>query len=179
MIHAGEENFAGAAVGHLACPVEQGALHADAATVHIAVPAIGIAAGINGGHAYLGTEVIGNLIHQLGVTDSSGVKAHLIGTGLQQAGHVGQLMNTTTHGEGDGNGSSHTGHHISEGLAAFVRGSDIEEHELIGALLAVGLAQLHGVTCIAQVYEIDTFDGATVLHIQTGNDTLGKHKNND
>ena len=62
---------------------------------------------------------------------------------------------------------------ISEGLAAFVCSCDIEEHEFIRPLLAVGLAQLHGVACIAQVHEIDTFDGAAVLHVQTGDDALG------
>ena len=52
---------------------------------------------------------------------------------------------------------------------------DIEEHEFIGALLAVGLTQLHRVACIAQVHEVDTFDGAAGLYVQTGNDTLGEH----
>ena len=179
VVHAGKENLTGTTVCHLASPVEERALHADTTAIHIAVPAISIAAGINSRHANLGTKVAGNLIHQLGVADSGRVQAHLVGTGFQQAGNIDQFMNTTAHGKGNGNGSRHTGNHIGKGLATFVRGGDIEEHEFICPLLAVGLAQLYRVACIAQVHEIDTFDGTSVLDIQTGNDTLGEHKGND
>ena len=77
------------------------------------------------------------------------------------------------HGEGNGDGCGHAGNHICEGLAAFVCSGDIEEYKLICALLAVGLAQLHRVAGIAQVHEINTFNGAAVLDVQAGDNAFG------
>ena len=52
-------------------------------------------------------------------------------------------------------------------------GSDIEEHEFIRPLCAVGFAEFHGVTRLAEIHEAGTLYGTTVLHIEAGDDALG------
>ena len=96
--------------------------------------------GIDGTDTYLRTETAGDLVDQFRPTDSSTIHTHLIGTGIKQSLDIGQLIDTSAYGEGDVDLLSHTGDHLGEGLAALEAGGDIEEAELVGSLLAIGLA---------------------------------------
>ena len=53
-------------------------------------------------------------------------------------------------------------------------GGDIQEGNFIRALLVVTYGNLHRITGIADINEIDAFDNPAVLHVQAGNNTLGQ-----
>ncbi len=57
-----------------------------------------------------------------------------------------------------------------------MRGGDVEEHELVGAFLVVDGRKLDRITRIAQVHEVDTFDHAPLVNVETRDDTLGEHR---
>ena len=67
------------------------------------------------------------------------VQAHLICSGRQQAVHIRKLVHTTSHGERNIQFGCHACHHLRERLAALVRSGDVEKHQFVGTLLAVGL----------------------------------------
>ena len=50
---------------------------------------------------------------------------------------------------------------------------DIEEGEFVGALLVVARRNLHRVTRIAQLDEVDTLDDASAGNVKAGNDAFG------
>ncbi len=53
-------------------------------------------------------------------------------------------------------------------------GGDVEEGDLVGALLVVAAGDLHRVTGVADVLELDALDHAAVVHVQTRNDAFGQ-----
>jgi len=54
-----------------------------------------------------------------------------------------------------------------------VRGRDIEEDELVGALRVVRERGLDRVARVAQVHEADTLDDPAVLDVEARDDALG------
>ena len=45
--------------------------------------------------------------------------------------------------------------------------------KFVGPFTAVLGTQLHGVSSVAKVHEVDAFYGLSILYIQTGNNSLG------
>ena len=134
------------------------------------MPSIGIEAGVDGTDAHLAAKATGYLFDEFGMSEGGAVHAHLVGSGIEQAFHIGQFVDAAAHGEGDIDFLCHLGHHLGEGLAALKAGCDVEEHQLVGTGLAVGLAQGYGVARLAQVHEVGSFHGLSVLDVQTGYD---------
>ena len=62
---------------------------------------------------------------------------------------------------------------LDGGGAIVARCRDVEEYDLVGALLVVALRELDRVARIAQVHEIHALDDAPVLHVHAGDDSLG------
>ena len=53
-------------------------------------------------------------------------------------------------------------------LPSLVRRGDVEEDDLVGALLVICVGQVDRVARIAQVDEVHALDDAPVLHVQAG-----------
>ena len=64
---------------------------------------------------------------------------------------------------------------LGDRLAPLVRGRDVEEHELVGALAVVVRGQLHRVAGVADVEEFDALDDAAAVHVQAGDHALEVH----
>ena len=62
------------------------------------------------------------------------------------------------------------GDDVVERAAAFVAGGDVEEAQLVGAGLVIGLRRLNRIARIDQVDEVDALDDAPVLDVEAGND---------
>ena len=54
--------------------------------------------------------------------------------------------------------------------------ADVEEGELVGALLVVAARDLDRIAGVAQVDEVDALDHAAVRDVEAGNDALGEHQ---
>jgi hypothetical protein len=66
-----------------------------------------------------------------------------------------------------------TRHDVENNSAVFVRRSDVEKTELIGAFMVVDARDLNRVSGIAQIDKINPFDHAAGLNIEAWNDSLG------
>ena len=64
---------------------------------------------------------------------------------------------------------------VGDDLATLVRGGDVEEDELVGALGVVARRELHGVAGVTQVDEVDTLHHPPVAHVEAGDDALHVH----
>ena len=172
VIHTGEENLTCTTVGHFLCPVEQAQFYSLSSAFHVAMPAVWIEAGINGAYTDLRTVMVGNLVDELGMSDGSTVDAYLVGSCIEESFHVLQLVDAAAHSEWDVDFGSHASYHVCKGLALFEAGGDVEEHEFVGTCIAIGLSQFHRVASTSQVYEVGSLHGFSVLHVETGNDSL-------
>ena len=65
-------------------------------------------------------------------------------------------------------------HHVEHDLAAFVAGADVEEDQLVGALLLVAARHLDRIAGVAQVEEVDALDDPAAVDVQTGDDAFGQ-----
>ena len=64
---------------------------------------------------------------------------------------------------------------LGDRVAALVRGGDVQEHELVGALAVVVRGQLDGVAGVADVEEFDALDDAAGVDVQAGDHALEVH----
>ena len=54
-------------------------------------------------------------------------------------------------------------------------GGDVEEGQLVGALLVVAGGDLDRIAGVAQLDEVDALDDAPGGHVEAGNDAFGEH----
>src|SRR5690606_4900483 len=109
----------------------------------------------DGDHDALRTVVIGGRAHQLGVGDRGAVDADFVGAGIEQALHVGDLAYAATDGQRD---EHLRGDLLDDGqnqVATVAGGGDVQERELVGALLVVSTGDFNGIAGIGQIDEID------------------------
>src|SRR5690606_18473483 len=102
------------------------------------------------------------------------VDADLVGAGIEQALHVGDLAYAATDGQRD---EHLRGDLLDDGqnqVATVAGGGDVQERELVGALLVVPTGDFNGIAGIGQIDEIDPFDDAPRRDIQAGNDAPGQ-----
>ncbi len=64
---------------------------------------------------------------------------------------------------------------LGDRVALLVRGGDVEEHELVGALAVVVRGQLDRVAGVADVDEFDALDDAPGVDVQAGDHALEVH----
>ena len=64
---------------------------------------------------------------------------------------------------------------LRDRVALLVRGGDVEEHDLVGALAVVVRGELDGVAGVADVDEFDALDDAARVDVQAGDDALVVH----
>ena len=55
---------------------------------------------------------------------------------------------------------------VEHGVAPVLRGGDVEERQLVGALLVIALRELHRVADVAKVLEVDPLDDPTVVDVE-------------
>ena len=60
--------------------------------------------------------------------------------------------------------------HLIGALATLVRGGNVQEDELVGAVLVVGASELHRVAGVADVDEGHALHDASRVHVEAGDD---------
>ncbi len=66
--------------------------------------------------------------------------------------------------------------HVEQVGALLVRGGDVEEDELVGALAVVDGGELHRVARVTQVDEVHALDHAAFVDVQARDDALHEHR---
>jgi hypothetical protein len=65
---------------------------------------------------------------------------------------------------------------VQDHVAPVAGGRDVEEGQLVGALLVVARGDLHRVAGVAQLDEVDALDDPAAGDVQAGDDALGQHQ---
>ena len=66
-------------------------------------------------------------------------------------------------------------HDVDHGVALVGGGRDVQEHDLVGAGPVIAGRQLDGITCVAQVLEVDALDDAAGVDVETRDHADGSH----
>src|SRR5690606_11393849 len=177
-VHAGQQDLPGAVVRHAPGPVDGVDAGRPAAAVGEDLPRGSLGAGhlpgVDGDHNALGTEMPACLGHELGPRHRGGVDRYLVRAGRQHAVNVVQAANAAADGQRDKHLARHRLDHVDRGLAVVRACGDVEEGDLVGALLVVARRHFDRVAGVADVDEIHALDHATVVDVEAGNDALGQ-----
>ena len=128
---------------------------------------------VDGDDNALASEAHGGGLDELRVVDSRGVDRNLVASGEQEVADIVKDLDASTHGERHEDLLRRAAHDIEDDAALLMRGRDVEERELVRALLVVDLRYLDGVACIAQVHEAYAFYYPPCFHVKAGYDAFG------
>src|SRR2546427_7832323 len=131
--------------------------------------------GVDGDHDALGAVATGGIGDQLRVLDRSGVDRNLVGPRVEQAPHVLHLAYAAAHREGNEHLRRDLFDDVQDQFALVRARGDVEERQLVRALLVVAPRDLDRIACVAQAYEFDAFDDAPAVDVETRNNPLGEH----
>ena len=131
--------------------------------------------GIDRDHDALAAEFPRRLIDQVRLCHSRRIHAALVRPGEQQSAHILHAAHAAADGQWQEDTGRGAGHHIKNGIAVFVTGGDVQEAQFVGAGRVVNRRLFHGIAGVAEGDEIHALDDATVLHVQTGDDTEFQH----
>ena len=175
-IHTREQDFAGTGRLHPAAPFQRVEPGRAAATVREHLPARRArprdALRVHRHHDALRAVASGRLFHQLRPLHRGRVDAHLVGAGIEQPPHVLDGAHAATHREGNKDLCRHGLDHPHDQIAPLARCGNVEERELVCALLIVTPRDFHRIAGVAQPDEIDAFHHAPGGDVEAGNDAL-------
>src|SRR5437867_249064 len=180
-VHARPEDLAGAERHRLARPVERVASGRAPAAVGVDAPAqrpVGtarLAARVDRDDDALAPEALHRLADQRGPFEGGGVQRDLVGAGAQQAPRVVDRAAAAADRQRHVDPFGRAAHDVEHRLARLVRGRDVEEDELVGALGVVRERGLDRVAGVAQIHELHALDDAAVLHVEARHHSLGQH----
>src|SRR6185436_21020361 len=99
--------------------------------------------------------------------NSRTVDAYLVRSSAKNARNLGNAANPTANGERDEQALSGSASQIEGGLACLHAGGDVEEHNLVRALLLVKRGKLPWISHIAKGSELHALHHAAAGHVQT------------
>ena len=112
--------------------------------------------------------------NQTGILDASRVDADLVGAGIEQCADVVDRIDTAANGQRDEHLIGHRFDHVVEKPAILDAGADVQERDLVGALLIIAPRNFDRIAGIAQVDEVHTLDDASLGDVEAGDDAFGK-----
>jgi len=173
-VHAGEEDFTGAAAADFGGPFDGVEFGGVASAVGVNGPgAVGVAFGVDGDDEALAAEGFGGFVDDVGGLHCGGVDADFVGAGEEHFAHVSDGADAAADGEGHEAGGGGAGDDVDHGFALFVGGGDVEEDEFVCALGVVDFGALHGITGVAEFEELGAFDDTAFFDVETGDDAFG------
>ena len=113
----------------------------------------------------LGAEHLGELGEQLGSRDGRRVHRHLVGTRVEHRLGVLDRPHAAADRERDEDVVGAAAQ-LGDGLALLVRCRDVEEDDLVCALVLVAHGELDGIPRVAQVHELDALHHAALVHVE-------------
>src|SRR5690606_28298542 len=105
------------------------------------------------------------------IIDRRRVDGDLVGAGEQQPADILDALYPATDGYRHEAVLGRAGHHVENGVAAFVARGDVEEGQFIGAGGVIGDRGFHRIAGIHQVDELHALDHAAAGNIEAGDQT--------
>src|SRR5215472_9720481 len=168
-IHGGEQDFSGAAFFCFPGPFQHLLSGGFARSSHPHLGLVWFARGtfaVDRDNHRLRAKTVGDFTNQFWIGNSGGIDSDLVGPGIENAGGILQVADTSTHGEGNKELSSCAANSIHERFAFAGSSGDIKQDNFIGAGFSMGARQLCGITGITQVLESNAFYDASGIHVQ-------------
>jgi hypothetical protein len=173
-IHARQENLARSARGDFHGPLDGVDARGCTAAVDVHLPGVDrVLLHVDRGDDALRAEMARRLVEELRVVHAGRVDADLVGAGVEQRADVGDRIDPAAHGERDEHLVRHLLDHVVQQAALVHARADVQEGELVRALLVVAARDLHRVAGVAEVDEIDALHDAPFGDVEAGNDALG------
>jgi hypothetical protein len=137
------------------------------ARAHDDLPAAALQAGrgVQREHHTLPPKTFGELGEERRAAHGGGVGRDLVGPGLQEPAGVLDLTHAAADGERDAQHRAHGLDGAERRRPALVRGGDVEDHQLIGALGLVARGLLHGISGVAEALKAHTLHDAAITHV--------------
>ena len=112
---------------------------------------------------------------ELGIFDGARVDGNLITARREEFADILNFVDAAADREWDKDRGGHFFGHFDHRATLFMRGRDIEEHQLIGFLLVISFGAGHGIARVFQGYEFDAFDDPAAVNIKTWDDASSEH----
>ena len=177
-VHAREQDLARAAPRRLLRPLDGVDSRCLAAAVDIDLPLVGVVCPllrVDRTEDRLRAERSRCLRDELGVRNSGRVHRHLVGARRDHLADIGDASKPAADAIGQVQLLGCAAGKLDGGGAVVARRRDVEEYDLVGALLVIALRKFDRVARVAQVHEVHSLDDAPVLYVHAGNHSLGKH----
>ncbi len=176
-IHAGEEDFSGAAAANFPGPFHGIKFRAVAAAVGVDLPCtIFVGAGINGHDDALAPKGVGTGVHERGILNGGRVHADLVGSRAKHGFDVLHSPDAAADGERHETALSGALDDVDHCGAAIAAGGDVKEDEFVRTLVVVGDSAFDGISGIAEFQKPGAFDDTTFIDVEAGNDAAGEHR---
>ena len=104
------------------------------------------------------------------------VHGDLVGPGFEQRLGVADRPDAAADREGNRQPLGHPADEPHQRVAALNRRGDVQEDELVGPGLGVGLAQLDRVADVAETLETDSLDDAPACDVEAGDQARKRHR---
>ena len=133
-------------------------------------PGRGDPLGVNGDDDALGAELLGRPAHDVPVGDRRGIDRGLVGAGEQEIADVVGGADAAADRQRHEADLGRAPDHVEQNGAIFVARGYVQKAQFVRARLIVGDRALHRIAGVAQIDEVDAFDDAAVLDVETGDD---------
>ena len=174
-IHAGEQDLARPEGFHPRAPLDRVEAGRASAAVGVDLPSRLLPPPrIDRHHDALGADLARRIGDEAGIGDRRGIDGDLVRARVEEPADVPELADAAPHGERDEDFARHRLDHVDQGVALVGRGGDVEEGELVRALLVVAPRDLDRVTGIHDVDEPDAFHHPPGVHVETRDDPCGE-----
>ena len=130
---------------------------------------LGNAAGIHRQDDTLRTEATRQFAEQFWTCDRSGIDTDLVSSGAEQLIDILDATHATADRQRNEDLTCGATHHVEHGATAILGSRDIQEGQLISALLAIAASQLHRIAGITEILKVDPLDDPPIVDIQARN----------
>ncbi len=177
-IHAREKDLARAKSFDCLGPLQGINPGGSPAAVDVDLPSGGMAfraLRVHGNHDALRAELVRRFGYQAGALDRSRVDSHLVSAGLQYSAEILDAPDSPADGERNEHLLGGAGGKLYDDVAPLVAGGDIQEDDLVRALLVVERCEFDRVTGIAEIDELRALDDPSFFDVEARDYTFGEH----
>ena len=177
-VHTGQKNLSCPKCFYFLRPFDRINPHIDTSAIFVNVPATSIcpSLGINCHYHALASEFLCRFSHQLRPVNCRRIDGNLIRTFPKQRLEIIDRPDSTAYGKRNKHALGNLAHHVNHCASVIRRCRDIQKYQFIRTGFIVSLRNLNRISCVFEIHKIHTFYNPSVLHIQTWNNSLRKHR---
>ena len=130
--------------------------------------------GIYRHHDALRPHSVGRLPDEIRIENRRGVDSDLVRPGIQHGTHILNLADAAANSQRYEDFFCDMLDNVNNGVAIVRAGGNIKKSNLVSTFLVIATRNFDRITGITDIYKLDTFDDATVVDIQAGNNAFGQ-----